>query len=142
MAKFSMMTDAKETIVDAAKAGAEGVKTVAGEALGAAAAAAAGVVLEHMSNALAAGDAKIQEATPAATEAARQAVSSPFKKSGAKKAKGKRTAKAIAAVRKPAAKKKSLAKTNKRPAKRKKATKAKAAVKRSAKKRAVRKSRR
>ena len=79
MAKKSMMTDAKETIVDAAKTGAEGAKVVAGEALGAAAAAAAQVVLTHMANALATGEKKLDAEKPAATEAARMAVAAPFK---------------------------------------------------------------
>ena len=85
MAKKSMMTDAKETIVDAAKTGAEGAKVVAGEALGAAAAAAAQVVLTHMASALATGEKKLDAAKPAATEAARMAVAAPFKPASTKK---------------------------------------------------------
>ena len=77
MAKNRMITDAKETIVDAAKTGAEGIKETAGEALGAAAAAAAGVVLQRVSSALATGETKVTAATPASTEAPRRGATSP-----------------------------------------------------------------
>ena len=85
LAKNSMIRDAKETVVDAAKTGAEEIKETAREALGAAAAAAAGVVLQRVSGALAAGEAKVTEATPAATEAARLVVSGRFNKPARKR---------------------------------------------------------
>jgi hypothetical protein len=52
MAKKSMLTEAHDSISDAAKTGAAIVKPVASAALGAAAAAAAAVVLDSVSNAL------------------------------------------------------------------------------------------
>jgi hypothetical protein len=61
MTKKGLVEDAKNTLVDAAKVGAEGVKTVGSEALSAAAAAAAGVVLERVSQALGAGQKKVDE---------------------------------------------------------------------------------
>ena len=65
MAKKSLVGDAKDTLADAARVGAEGVKAVGREALGAAAAAATGVVLKRASQALGAGQQKMDEAIPA-----------------------------------------------------------------------------
>lgn len=98
MAKKSVMTDAKDSLLDAAKTGAEGVKSVAGEALGAAAVAAVGVVLDRVTSALGTGEQQLAAATPAAKEAARKVVTKPFgkpvikKKAVAKKKPGKKTA--------------------------------------------------
>src|SRR5215213_2770129 len=64
MTKKSLVKDAKNTLTDAAKVGAEGVKMVGSEALGAAAAAAAEVVLKRASQALGAGQQKVEEAIP------------------------------------------------------------------------------
>jgi hypothetical protein len=52
MAKKSILDTAQKTVVKAAKVGAEGAKDVASDALGAAASAAAGVVLGRVSKAL------------------------------------------------------------------------------------------
>src|SRR5688500_3864313 len=108
MAKNSIMTDAKDTMVEAAKSGAEGMKTVAGEALGAAAVAAAGVVLDHVSKALNQGAQDVEANKPAMTQAASDAVNfagtAPPRKT-AKKAKRKSATKQAAAPAKKSAKK-------------------------------------
>ena len=66
MARKPGILDAgKKTVVKAAKLSAEGVKDVASEALGAAAATAAGVVLKRASEALSSGQKKVDEAVPA-----------------------------------------------------------------------------
>jgi hypothetical protein len=57
---------------------AEGVKDVAGEALGAAAAAAAGVVMVRAAEALLTGGEELKEAAPAVSEAARETAAAPF----------------------------------------------------------------
>ena len=64
MSKKGLVEEAKDTLVDAAKVGAQGVKSVGSEALGAAATAAAGVVLGRVSQALGAGQEKVEEAVP------------------------------------------------------------------------------
>ena len=64
MTKKGLVEEAKDTLVDAAKVGAQGVKSVGSEALGAAATAAAGVVLGRVSQALGAGQEKVEEAVP------------------------------------------------------------------------------
>jgi hypothetical protein len=74
MAKNSIVTDAKNTVVDAAKSGAEGVKSVASEALVVGAAAATGVVLQRVSTALSEGAKKVDAAQPSATKAVTNAV--------------------------------------------------------------------
>jgi hypothetical protein len=66
-------TRARRAITHAAQRGAKGVKTVAGEALGAAAKAATDVVLERTAAALASGKAKLTQATPAIRRAAGKA---------------------------------------------------------------------
>ena len=102
---------AKEAIVDAA----QGVRTMAGEAFGAATKAAADVVFESTANALEAGRVRLRRATPAMENAlgnaARRSVS-----------KRKQAARKTASARKRAAKLKS--------ASRKKAPKARRAAKR------------
>lgn len=141
MAKDSIMTDAKDTMVEAAKSGAEGMKTVAGEALGAAAVAAAGVVLDHVSKALSQGAQQVETSKPAAEQAVSDAavsfVSGPPARKTAKKAR-KKAAKKQAAAAAPAKKsaKKAARKTAKKAAKKtgkakspKKAGKAKSAKK-------------
>ncbi|MDB5601316.1 MAG: hypothetical protein JWN71_3360 [Xanthobacteraceae bacterium] len=141
MAKDSMVTDAKNTVVEAAKAGAEGMKTVAGEALGAAAVAAAGVMLDHVSKALSQGADKVETSRPAAERAVSDAAVSfagagPARKKAkkAKKAAKKAAAKASPAKKtaKKSTKKKSAKKTVKKAAKKKAASKTKTATKKKA----------
>jgi hypothetical protein len=64
MAKQKMLDTAQKKVVEAVKTGAEGVKSVAGDALGAAASAAAGVVLERFSEALGSGQSNLKNAGP------------------------------------------------------------------------------
>src|SRR3954469_10322314 len=64
MTKEGLVEDAKNKLADAAKVGAQGVKAVGREALTAAATAAAGVVLDRVSQALGAGQQKAEEAIP------------------------------------------------------------------------------
>src|SRR5436305_12659606 len=64
MTKEGFVEDAKTKLADAAAVGAEGVKAVGGEALAAAATAAAGVVLDRGSQALGAGQQEAAEAIP------------------------------------------------------------------------------
>lgn len=64
MARKSKLAKAQERITDAAKAAAPGVKDAASDALGAAATAAAGVVLQRVSQALAQGQEKVEGAVP------------------------------------------------------------------------------
>ncbi len=65
----SVTTKAKNAITDVAQRGVENVRSVAGDAFGAAAKAAADVVLESTSNALQAGRAKVRQVTPAMKQA-------------------------------------------------------------------------
>jgi ribonuclease E len=132
MAKESLVRDAQNKLVDAAKTGAEGVKSVAADALGAAATAAAtaaaGVVLEHVADALGAGKKKV-EAT-----AAQSAFQAPAKKAVRKRAtKKKKKAPAKKAAAKGARKKNTKAKAAKKKAPAKKGQKKKAGKKKSAK---------
>lgn len=69
MAKRTILDAAQQTVVKAAKVGAEGVKDVATDALGAAASAAAGVVLGRVSDALGSGQKKADEAAPRVSQA-------------------------------------------------------------------------
>ena len=69
MAKKGMLDAGQKTVVGTAKAGARGVKSVASDALGAAASAAAGVVLDRVSEALGSGQNKLESMTPAAQRA-------------------------------------------------------------------------
>ena len=64
MTKKGLVEEAKDTLVDAAKVGAQGVKSVGSEALGAAATAAAGVVLGRVSQALGAGRKRSKKQCP------------------------------------------------------------------------------
>lgn len=142
MAKNSIMTDAKDTMVEAAKSGAEGMKTVAGEALGAAAVAAAGVVLDHVSKALSQGSQQVETSKPAAERAVSDAAVSfvsgpPARKKARKKAAKKQAAKAMPAkkgAKKKSAKKAAKKTVKKAAAKKKSAKKTKAAPKKAAKK--------
>ena len=131
MAKESLVRDAQNKLVDAAKTGAEGVKSVAADALGAAATAAAtaaaGVVLEHVADALGAGKKKV-EATKAQT-----AFQAPPKKAVRKRAAKKKKALTKKAAAKGARKKNAKAKAAKKKAPGKKAPKKKAGKKTSAK---------
>ena len=68
MAKKSVKTKVKEV----AKSGAQGVSSVAGEALGAAAVTAAGVVVERMAQALGSDAKKVEEAKPSIVRAAKK----------------------------------------------------------------------
>jgi hypothetical protein len=65
MAKKTKLTKAQERITEAAKAAAPEVKDVATDALGAAATAAAGVVLHRVSQALSKRQEKVEKAVPA-----------------------------------------------------------------------------
>jgi hypothetical protein len=69
MAKRTLLDAAQKTVVKAAKVGAEGVKDVATDALGAAASAAAGVVLGRVSDVLGSGQKKADEAAPRVSQA-------------------------------------------------------------------------
>jgi hypothetical protein len=97
-----LKTKAKNT----AKAGAQGAKTVMAEALGAAAVAAAGVVITRTAEALASGVKQAERAKPAAEAAAYRAVAPPpgrgRKMKAKKKAQSSRkaTARAVKAARK------------------------------------------
>jgi hypothetical protein len=138
MAKNSIMTDAKDTMVEAAKSGAEGMKTVAGEALGAAAVAAAGVVLDHVSKALGQGAQDVEANKPAMTQAAAEAVNFAGAAPARKSAKKKSAKKAAAAPAKKSAKK-STKKTVKKAAANKKTAAKKSAPAKSAKKSSAKK---
>lgn len=83
-------TRARHAITHAAQRGAKNVKTVAGEALGAAAKAATDVVLERTAAALASGKAKLSQAAPAirraAGKAAKRSVDKPARRKKANRA--------------------------------------------------------
>jgi hypothetical protein len=89
------VTRAGHTIVRAAKRGAATVKTVAGEAIGAAAKAATEVVLDKTNAALAAGHAKLTRSSPAIKRAAEKTA----RRSLDKPARRKRPARKRATVR-------------------------------------------
>ena len=80
----SITTRARHAISDAAQRGAQGVKSVAGDAFGAAAKAAAEVVFESTANALGTGRTKIKQSSPAMKraigKAAKQTISGPHRK--------------------------------------------------------------
>jgi hypothetical protein len=145
MAKLPTKDDVSASLLDAAKTSAEGVRTLTGEALGAAAAAAAGVVLEGVSRALGKGEATVSGATPAVTETVKDTVTGaivkkPRKRRAAKRVVAKRSVAkkrtAPKAAKRRAAKKASAKKKSARPqAKRKaKTKKAESSTKRKAKK--------
>ena len=75
----------KTKVKQVAKTGAQGVSSVAGEALGAAAVTAAGVVLERVAQALGSGAKKVEKGKPAVQRAAKKAVSPAGRKRKAKK---------------------------------------------------------
>src|SRR5215212_4968735 len=93
MAKQSVLTDAKDTVVEAGKTAAEGVKTIATDALVAGAAAAAGLVAERVAQGLRSTENKVQQALPSRQEAA-QATERAIKRPAPRKtaAKGGRAA--------------------------------------------------
>ena len=127
----------------AAKTSAEGVRTLTGEALGAAAAAAATVVMSGVARALNKGEATVADATPAVTETVKDTVtgaivSKPRKRRAAKRPAAKKR-KAVA-KRKTAAKKSS--KSKKKASKAKAKRKPQAGRKTKAPKRKAKKSRR
>lgn len=80
----SITTKARDVITNAAQRSVKGVTSMAGDALGAAAMAAADVVLESTTNALEAGRAKIKQSTPvmkrAIGEAAKRTISTPVQR--------------------------------------------------------------
>jgi hypothetical protein len=65
MTKKSKLAKVQERMADAAKAAGAGAKDIASDALGAAAAAAAGVVLQQVSQTIAEGREKVERAVPA-----------------------------------------------------------------------------
>ena len=81
MTRKSFVTNAQDTIVDAAKTSAEGMKILAGEAAKAAAVAATGVIVEGVKYALDRGQNKV------ATKAARRKTKKPAKKKAVTKKK-------------------------------------------------------
>jgi hypothetical protein len=95
MGKRGILDAAQKTVVKAAKVGAEGAKDVATDALGAAASAAAGVVLGRVSEALGSGQKEVDEALPEE----RQAVSTTTTRSRQKQAKKRLPTKKGAAAR-------------------------------------------
>jgi hypothetical protein len=95
MGKRGILDAAQKTVVKAAKVGAEGAKDVATDALGAAASAAAGVVLGRVSEALGSGQKEVDEALPEE----RQAVSTTTTRSRQKPAKKRLPTKKGAAAR-------------------------------------------
>ena len=95
MAKKSAMSEAADV-----------VKSVAGTALGAAAIAATGVVLQGLAGALGKGEEKVKEVAPAAQKAMGELVSKPILPAREKKAPKRRTK----AAKKKTAKKKSMPK--------------------------------
>jgi hypothetical protein len=116
MAKKGMLDAAQKTVVGAAKLGAREVKSVASDALGAAASAAAGVVLDRVSDALGSGQNKLESMRPAAQRAMRKTTtrskSKPAKKRALKKEGSAR--KHGAAKKQSAGHKKSAGKASKR----------------------------
>ena len=82
MANKGVLDSTQKAVVNAAKAGAKGVKEMATDALGAAATAATSVILDKVSGALDSGRAKADEAAPpqAASAATTRSRSKPVKK--------------------------------------------------------------
>jgi hypothetical protein len=145
MAKQSILTDAKETVVEAGKTAAEGVKNVATDALVAGAAAAAGVVAERVSQGLRATENKVQRALPTRQEAAgaaERAIKPQARRKAA--AKGRRAAakKAATSRKAPAtAKKRAATPSKKKAAARKAAATRKAGTRKAGRKSAKRRTR-
>jgi len=90
----TVTSETKRTIFHAAKQGAKTVKTVAGEAIGAAARAATEVVLDKTNAALAAGHATISRSSPAikraAEKTARRSIDKPARSRRKKQTAGRR----------------------------------------------------
>jgi hypothetical protein len=106
MSKKSKLAEAQERIADVAKVAGAGAKDIASDALGAAAAAAAGVVFQRVSETIARGQEKVDQAVPAD----RPAMAEPLGTS-----QRRRTAKSRSALRKaPSKPKKSRAAKNKK----------------------------
>jgi hypothetical protein len=83
----------KRTVKDTAKRGARAVKSVAGEALSAAARAAAGVVLESTVDALERGRTKVSQSTPSIKRAVGKAAKRTVTRAGSRQSpKSKKTA--------------------------------------------------
>lgn len=78
MAARSVVAEAKNMAVYAAESGLEGVRSVAGEALGAAAQAATVVVVERAAEALLNTGHQVEKAGPMMAEAARATAAQPF----------------------------------------------------------------
>ena len=100
--KKSQLAEAQATIVEAAKTSSEGVRTLAGEALGAAAAAAASVVMNRVAQVLGKGKETVADAAPAAQTAVQDAVVSAV---GPSKRRRVAIKSKLAPVKKPGAKK-------------------------------------
>jgi colicin import membrane protein len=139
MAKKSMLSEVQDTVVHAAKTGAEGVKSIAADATGAAAsaalAAAAGVVVERISEALAEGKKKVDSAALEAQNAAAQQRPDTVRRVQAQKTRSKAGAKKKAPAKTKAAAKKKSTRKSKVKSKSKTASKKRAKTKRSARRR-------
>jgi hypothetical protein len=118
MSKKSKPREAQDKIAQAAKTGAAGAKDVASDALGAAATAAAGVVLQRVSEALAPGQQKVEQAIladqPAMTSRSRTTAEprSGLRRAAPSRKRGRTIAKRMAAKssKRAAARKKTLKK--------------------------------
>ena len=140
MTKAPKTNEMPASLLDAAKTSAEGVRTLTGEALGAAAAAAATVVMSGVAKALNKGEATVTDATPAVTETVKDTVtgvivSKPRKRRAAKRPAAKK--RKVVSKRKTVAAKKSSKSKKKAPkatAKTRPQAKRKSPAKRKAKK--------
>jgi hypothetical protein len=130
MAKKSVLDSTQKTVVKAAKIGAQGVKDVATDALGAAASAAVGVVLGRVSEALGSGSPKPDEAALTVPQAVGDKTRSRRKPVKKKLTAKKGSTKARAATKRSAVKNRSASK----PVKNKKSIKTKGPARKSAKK--------
>ena len=109
MQKKRPLEEVQSSLVDAAKTSTEGVRTLAGEALGAAAAAAAGVVMNRVAQVLGKGEQTVAHTAPAAQNTVQQAVVSAVGPSKEKRVAIKRK---LAPTKKPTVKKRAnIAKT-------------------------------
>jgi hypothetical protein len=102
MQKKGPLEEVQTSLVDAAKTSTEGVRTLAGEALGAAAAAAAGVVMNRVAQVLGKGEQTVTDTAPAAQNTVQQAVVSAVGPSKEKRVAIKRK---LARTKKPTVKK-------------------------------------
>ena len=93
MSKKSFVTNTQDTIVDAAKMSAEGVKTLVGELASVAALAAAGVIVKGVKNALDRGEKKLTKKVTAEKKKKLAKKTAFAKKSARKAVKKKRTSK-------------------------------------------------